>query len=134
MIGNGLKKNISRTGYNNHNYDDFVLSHNLLEAGVDVEELKMMSGDVAKVVRPMLATRRWKLGVAMEELLGRRQVKAHRALSDATDAKELMEEVAKRKGSTVRNILENTKGKEIEEQRAFKQFEDVWSVCVKMKV
>ena len=40
---NGFDKAIVLAGYNNHNYDDFVLAHNLLEAGVDVEELKMMS-------------------------------------------------------------------------------------------
>ena len=40
---NGFDKAIVLAGYNNHNYDDFVLAHNLLEVGVDVEELKMMS-------------------------------------------------------------------------------------------
>ena len=52
---NGFDKAIVLAGYNNHNYDDFVLAHNLLEAGVDVEELKMMS-DYARFVLRLNST------------------------------------------------------------------------------
>ena len=52
---NGFDKAIVLAVYNNHNYDDFVLAHNLLEAGVDVEELKMMS-DYARFVPRLNST------------------------------------------------------------------------------
>ena len=52
---NGFDKAIVLAGYNNHNYDDFVLAHNLLEVGVDVEELKMMS-DYARFVPRLNST------------------------------------------------------------------------------
>ena len=49
-----FKKKILLAGYNNHRFDDWVLSHNLLHADLDASELSIRFGDVAKMVRPVL--------------------------------------------------------------------------------
>ena len=49
-----FKKKILLAGYNNHRFDDWVLSHNLLHADLDASELSIKFDDVAKMVRPVL--------------------------------------------------------------------------------
>ena len=106
-----FQSNITLTGYNSHNYDDWVLCHGL-QGIVDKDDLKIRRlSDVAKITRPILReklqTRKWNLGFAVSHLLERRQRLAHGALSDAEDARDLLNKIANIKNMTAKGVLED---------------------------
>jgi len=124
-----FQKRVTLAGYNSHNYDDWVLCHEmqgLVDKGhIGIHKL----ADVAKIVRPVLKekfqTRKWKLGFAVDHLLERKQEMAHGALSDAVDARDLLKEVARIKNVTTKGVL-------VDNEKAWIDFDEVWVVCFNM--
>ena len=130
-----FKKKILLAGYNNHRFDDWVLSHNLLHADLDASELSIKFDDVAKMVRPVLQEfhpTKWSLTFAVTCLLRRSQTCAHGALSDTEDVRDLLTKLAKEQRTTTKEILERTVGEKDDSLRARKDFDEVMKVCVKM--
>lgn len=124
-----FQKKVTLAGYNSHNYDDWVLCHEMQGVvgrdGIGIHKL----ADVAKIVRPVLKeklqTRKWKLGFAVDNLLKRKQEMAHGALSDAVDARDLLKEVARMKNVTTKGVL-------VDNEKAWIDFEETWVVCFNM--
>jgi len=96
----GCNRPIALAGYNNHNYDDWVICHNLLRVGLSAAEDGRVGKflDVSKIVRPYLRSklgeRKWSLTFAVKTCLGRGQSDAHSAVSDAVDTLDLMVRLA----------------------------------------
>merc|ERR1712013_154143 len=90
-----FKQPITLAGYNSHNYDDWVICHNLLREGMCMKEegavVKFL--DVSKVVRPYLRSKlglkKWSLTFAVKTCLERQQDDAHDAVSDSIDTLDL---------------------------------------------
>jgi len=82
-------------GYNSHNYDDWVISHNLLREDLCLkgEGSVMKFLDVSKIVRPYLRSKlglkKWSLTFAVKTCLERQQDDAHDAVSDSVDTLDL---------------------------------------------
>jgi len=95
-----LNQPIALAGYNSHNFDDWVICHNLLREGLSVAEGGRVGKflDVSKIVRPYLRSklgeRKWSLTFAVKTCLGRGQSDAHSAVSDAVDTLDLMVRLA----------------------------------------
>jgi len=91
-----FKQPITLAGYNNHEYDDWVICHNLAREGLSAAEdgAVVKFFDVSKIVRPYLKNklgeRKWNLTFAVKTCLGRSQSDAHSAVSDAVDSLDLM--------------------------------------------
>jgi len=91
----GFNQPIILAGYNSHNYDDWVISHNLLRQDLCLKEegnvIEFL--DVSKIVRPYLrhklGVRKWSLTFAVKTCLNRSQDDAHDAVSDSVDTLDL---------------------------------------------
>eukprot|EP00090_Calanus_glacialis_P043418 TRINITY_DN76873_c0_g1_i1.p1 TRINITY_DN76873_c0_g1~~TRINITY_DN76873_c0_g1_i1.p1 ORF type:complete len:383 (+),score=128.54 TRINITY_DN76873_c0_g1_i1:47-1195(+) len=94
---NSFNQPITLAGYNSHNFDDWVISHNYLREGLYAGSVLQFL-DVAKVVRPYikakLGVRKWSLTFAVKTCLERDQDDAHSAVSDAVDTLDLMVKLA----------------------------------------
>jgi len=95
---------ITLVGYNNHEYDDWVICHNLIREGFSVKDGGVVNFfDVSKTVRPYLKSkfggRKWNLTYAVRTCLGRSQSDGHSAVSDAKDTLDLMVNVVEKKDS-----------------------------------
>jgi len=94
---NSFNQPVTLAGYNSHNFDDWVVSHNFLREGMCAGSVRHFL-DVAKVVRPYLkaklGVRKWSLTFAVKTCLERDQDDAHSAVSDAVDTLDLMAKLA----------------------------------------
>ena len=95
---------ITLVGYNNNEYDDWVICHNLLREGFSAKDGGVVNFfDVSKTVRPYLKSkfggRKWNLNYAVRTCLGRSQSDGHSAVSDAKDTLDLMVKVVEKEDS-----------------------------------
>ena len=90
-----FREPVTLSGYNSHNYDDWVICHNLHREGLCLSRQGSVAGflDVSKIARPYLkshfGTRKWSLTFAVESCLERGQCDAHTAVSDSFDTLDL---------------------------------------------
>jgi len=117
-----FKQPITLAGYNSHNFDDWVISHNLLREGLCARGggsvVKFL--DVAKIVRPYLKStlgvRKWSLTFAVKTCLERGQSDAHSAVSDSIDTLDLMLKMKDEKAP----------------EKAFRESDYVQNMCVRI--
>jgi len=143
-----LNQPIALAGYNSHNFDDWVICHNLLREGLSVAEDGRVGKflDVSKIVRPYLRSklgeRKWSLTFAVKTCLGRGQSDAHSAVSDAVDTLDLMvrlaDEEAPEKAYNNAQDVENmcdrlAKGLPLEETKVAKEKSAKKTACVDKK-
>jgi len=126
----GLGEPIILVGFNSNKFDNWVLCHNLLRCRLTPTQGTIDKlGDGMNYVAPLL--RQWgmakgpgvKLSFAVSKLVKREQKVPHSALDDARDLKDVSEEVAKIKQTSVIELLKEN----------MKDLKSVWKVCVPME-
>jgi len=91
---------VTLAGYNSHNFDDWVISHNFYRENFCALRDGLVKDflDVSKMVRPYLKSafgvKKWSLTFAVKTCLERNQSDAHSAVSDSIDTLDLLEKLA----------------------------------------
>lgn len=103
-----FESKLTLAGYNSHSYYDWVLCHEM-QGLVEKEKVGIHTfADVSKIVRPILEAKRirkWNLGLAVAHFLKREQDRAHDAVSDVKDCRDLLVKFGEMQNMTVEELL-----------------------------